>query len=73
MWHEFLHAVGADNMAGWQYGLFSGFLGSNLCPKPADVAIFWVIYRRLNCVEPKCRRIGVGLGADGRHRCHRHH
>lgn len=72
MWHWFLHAVGADNLSGWQYGLWSGFLGSFAVPNITSAGIFWVLFRRHNCHESKCWRIGRVEG-DGKLHCHKHH
>lgn len=52
--HWFLHATGADNVSGPQYGFWSGF-GSDL----GEFAILVTLWKRLNCHVDGCWRIAI--------------
>lgn len=54
IWHWFLTVTGSNNTSGTWYGFWSGF-GSDLM----EFTVLGVLYRKLNCHEPGCWRIGL--------------
>lgn len=64
--HWLQHLLGMDNPSGPLYLAWSGWVG--------DIPLFggaWVLYRRHNCHEPRCPRIGRHSHGDATY-C-RHH
>lgn len=68
--------TGTVNESGPYYGFFSGF-GSDLGEATLVVGVIsgvLMAYRKLNCHEPTCRRLGLHPTADGMfHLCRHHH
>lgn len=54
LWWWFQYITGTDNTAGRPYGFWSGF-GSDI----GEMAIAGAIYKKLNCHQPGCWRIGL--------------
>ena len=73
-WHWVVHVFGGDNPNSVQYLLGSGGFGTFLIPNITSLGILGVVYRKINCHEPGCWRIGH-LAVEGTpyHSCHRHH
>ena len=62
-----LHIFGVDNMNGRWYAFWSGFA--------ADLPLFGIVgtlYRKHNCHQPWCWRLGRHV-VDGTPWCNRHH
>lgn len=61
MWHAihyyFLHWTGSDNVSGPEYGFWSGF-GSDLTEFVTFTATPVLLYRRHNCHQKRCWRLG---------------
>ncbi len=67
LWWFFRHVIGIDNASGSWYLLWSGIFG--------DVVIFGAaigLYKKHNCHEPTCWRIGKHT-VDGSPYCSKHH
>lgn len=69
MWHWFLWVTGSSNVSGKWYGFWSGFAGD--IPMFLGVGVLW---RKVNCHEPRCPRIGTHH-VPGTHyvKCRKHH
>jgi hypothetical protein len=66
---SFLHIFGIDTTTGPWYAFWSG-AGSDL----AYLGIFWAVFRRMNCHQPRCPRLGrFPVEGTQLHACHRHH
>ena len=64
-----LHVLGVDDASGRWYLWWSG-IGSDL----AYLGIIWAVFRRLNCHQPRCPRLGrFPVEGTQLHACHRHH
>jgi hypothetical protein len=68
--HLIEHWLGMDNLSGPVYGFWSGF-GSDVSEVALIGAVFG-IFRRHNCHERHCWRIGRHV-VDGTPWCDRHH
>lgn len=69
MWHAILHFFGVTNGSGEPYLAWSG-AGSDL----AYLSVFALAYRRLNCHQDGCKRIGLHkVEGTPYTTCRRHH
>jgi hypothetical protein len=71
IWHFLAHILGQDNLAGGQYGAWSGWV--------SDLGLFSIfgasaaIVRKHNCEVHGCWRVGKHSTLGGHHVCKRHH
>lgn len=72
MLHLISHIIGTDNGSGFFYLFWSGFVGAI-----EGLSIFggvYVLYKRHQCHDPSCKRIGLRpIGDSGIVLCHKHH
>ena len=68
-WWFLEHLVGADNSSGPAYLFWSGIVGDF-----GLLGVFALAYRKLNCHQPGCWRMGHHGHDNGKyHYCRRHH
>ena len=73
MIHVLLHVLGVDDVSGPFYAFWSGF-GSDLSEITGLAAVAYLFWRKHNCHELRCWRIGrYPIGNTGYVVCRRHH
>lgn len=67
--HFLAHCLGLDDSSGGVYLFWSGF-GSDL----AEFTLIGIVYKKLNCHQSGCYRIGLHhVGQTGLITCRKHH
>jgi hypothetical protein len=68
--HDILHWLGIDTQQSYFYDFWSG-VGTQV--KITWIAILYIVWRRNNCIVPRCWRITRQVTNGGHHVCHKHH